>query len=378
MLFPKLKTFTKIRAEQSSLDDCILVGIQHLLASNGSLFEQLNGLGMPYDSMFLLGKVYSTNTEVMNELQGRGCKVMSKSSFYNHGIGLKTDYNESLHREATAMLDNAIAYAKNKKIKRLLILDDGGILIQSVSERKHLLEEFSVHAVEQTRAGSRLVSKIMPAFPVVNVAESRVKLEKESPMVALSIMQEIVKGLHATDKRLRLSDMDCLVVGNGSIGNEVHKLLKKDARTSRTYDTNKRLSSENDLKKAVVSSQLIVGCVGEPWVNSAISEAVQAGTILVSGSSSNTEFLGLTQIEKHASKAHDTILVENSNGTSSVLNAGFPINFDGSQDPIDAEEIEITRLAMYSAVIQCLAEHSSNHGLIPLSKEYQRLIDGLF
>src|SRR5689334_11025283 len=93
MDFPVLRSLQSLPKQYPPYDftNTVLVGIQHLLGTNGTLFELLNHMGLPYEQMYLLGKVYSTNEIVYGELNQRGAYV-HPASLSLDVAQLRTDY----------------------------------------------------------------------------------------------------------------------------------------------------------------------------------------------------------------------------------------------------------------------------------------------
>ena len=57
-----------------------------------------------------------------------------------------------------------------------------------------------------------------------------------------------------------------------------------------------------------------------------------------------------------------------------IANNFFPVNFDGSADPIAADLIELTRSLLLLGSCQAQALPEGSQGIVPLSGEGQRLI----
>src|SRR5690348_10179060 len=114
MDFPYLSRLRDLPRHYPSYDfsNTILVAIRHLLGSNGSLFELLNEMGLPYEQMYLLGKVYSTNEAVYDELNRRGAFI-HPASVRLREAQLAKDYKLSLAKAADELLIGATTGLKS-------------------------------------------------------------------------------------------------------------------------------------------------------------------------------------------------------------------------------------------------------------------------
>lgn len=376
MRFPTLPLLESVPNKYPEIDfsNCVLIAIQHLLASNGSLLEVLNGLGLSYDRMFVLGKVYSTNRVVYDELKRRGVHC-HPFGIAEPPIEFEVDYREQLATAALELLDDAKqSLATLAGDKTLLVVDDGGVLIGTVHSQAFILDARIV-AVEQTRSGAEYI-RALPglAFLVVDVAESPTKLQDESPYIAASIVAHIQKRIGAT------ANKHALVVGYGAIGKRVARQLKPQVKSLAVYDRIDVAADEivtlPSLNQALRECDVIVGCVGRAWLPADYAALLRDGVVLASGSSSNTEFLGLRLAGSQRGAAgasgpfqnvHSDYSFHLENGIGWVLNAGFPVNFDGSKDPIAPHTIELTRRLMLSGILQAM--QATGRGLIPLRNQ---------
>jgi len=76
---------------------------------------------------------------------------------------------------------------------------------------------------------------------------------------------------------------------------------------------------------------------------------------------------------------HDDFAVEHARGKRSwLLNAGFPVCFDGSVDVIPPRLMQLTRALMVAGAVQAL-EGDQGHGLVPLRADDQAfLVDSFY
>ena len=70
-----LEAMVKLVAKPGELKGFQFMGLQHLFASSGTLFQAICKLGVKHDDMRFIGKVYSSNHRVVAELESKGATV---------------------------------------------------------------------------------------------------------------------------------------------------------------------------------------------------------------------------------------------------------------------------------------------------------------
>jgi len=383
-----------------SLSNTILFAVQHLLGSNIPLFLILNKLGIDFSNMFIIGKTYSSNPVVISELQKLGAYVHPDSLKIKE-ISLRRDYRTILSKSVTELFKKLEPkFKQTPKPKRLLILDDGAVGISIVNHYRNNIDA-DVIAIEETRSGAEIIKGLNKiSFPVIDVAESKAKLIYESPFIANSIIQKLSYRLKDFPIKINLKKAKVLVVGFGALGSEVAKRIRKINNRIMVYDLDDKKIHEAsksgfipiDLEKQLIESEIIIGCVGKSWLPVNAEEIIRNDSILISGSSSNVEFLGLEVDNNNflepiylgnnknpdLKRVHGDYKVKLKNGTCWILNAGFPVNFDGSIDPISPQTIQFTRALMLAGIFQAIEVRSKQQGLIPLEEKSQEFIINRF
>jgi S-adenosylhomocysteine hydrolase len=369
--------------DEVEFTNTVLVGIQHLLASTAPLMSKLEEAGLGYNRMFLLGKVYSSNPQSAEALKRLGISVHPGSLKLNR-VTLFEDYRIQLRRAAADLIATANEQLQfQPKPRRLLVLDSGGTLIGLVNRHRANIDA-EVVAVEQTRSGARAIRDLTkPLFPVINVAESRAKLRHESPYIASAIIDKIRVELQKLPTEMDLIPLKALVVGAGAVGMEVAKQLTNKVAELTVYDPDDERVAvarktgllTSGLQAGLSRSQLIIGCVGKSWLPKNSERHIRDGAILVSGSSSNVEFLGLRLLdgrdEDGFKLVHCSYPVKVPNGTAWILNAGFPVDFDGSPAPIPLHIIQYTMALMLAGAYQAIDGSSKRPGLLGLDERLQ-------
>jgi hypothetical protein len=370
-LFPALGVLDAMsdlcRSDLSELfSHAVFVCVQHILETTGSLLEAMIGLGAKPASVHIVGKCYSTNPDVLDELSQLGISC--------HGGSLPTSlgtYRSAAENDVGELWQRVLRATECLSLKRLVVLDDGGRCISAVPSE--ILKRVPVIGIEQTTSGLRHPN---PArFPVIEVASCAAKKVIEPHMIARALFSKVVTMLGGTPL-----PSACGVVGFGSIGRAVAVALVRKGHTVHVCDPMYvRHTIPGDMVYAAtfrdVLSQCdcIFGCSGNDITYD--PEALFGGgtghKILISCSSEDQEFRSLLQ---HIAKTLNgpapdplssfTFGFPGSDLNLTLLRGGFPSNFDGARESVNAGDIELTRGLLLGAVIQALARiDGTNDGL---------------
>ncbi|HEU0300705.1 MAG TPA: hypothetical protein VFR37_14645 [Longimicrobium sp.] len=394
---PLIEHFLGSRSRHIDLSDVVIAAVQHIQGSTASMLNHFHQLGVPFSNMYVLGKSYSTHPAVMHLLGELGAYVHPGSTLFE-AHRLTSDYREQLRIFAQEMLRRVMAELPRNRARRLLILDEGGIITPFARTC-----DMPVCAVEQTRSGARFLAGIDGLrFPIVNVAESGAKLEHETPLIAHTIIKalELRMAYHRPD--LQLDGLRALIVGYGVIGEAVARSLRTAGATVSIHDEDQARMTVGreagfaapDLSVSGSQADVVIGCVGKSWPSEQLVDRLPNDALLACASSANVEFLGFLHTalkqnngmfpEVEAGRSglpwgHGDYVVEHARGKRSwLLNAGFPVNFDGSIDVIPPRLMQITRALMVAGAIQAL-EGDPRHGLVPLRADDQAfLVDSFY
>jgi S-adenosylhomocysteine hydrolase len=376
------------------------VGLQHLFGSTASLVRSIIDGRIETRNVFMLGKPYSANRDVVQFMEEKWGFWVHEDSC-EQAIGREND--GEMDRRIDVMLERLriSMLAQPEKRGKVLLIDDGGRAIRAIHAAKFRDIRDRFVCVEQTRAGIRHLEQIELQVPVVNVAESWVKLEHESPMIAESINAELSGKFVAMAAAGIPVGQRALVIGFGAIGQAVSAKLRSLGRTVSVFDTDR--DSRRDardagyhaydrLRPALRRNDLIIGCTGKPAIDRADHFAIRDGAILVSASSADVEFRGWQMrpnaeclgVPEHwngaaGSDGHPCFsLYRIANGRSGfyLVNGGFPVNFNGGVDPIAPDQIQLTRSLLYLGAVQ--ASHALSAGLAALDSGMQRSLLGSF
>jgi len=340
-----------------SLHDVLLIASQHILDSNRSLFGYFVEKGLPPANIFLIGKCYSTNQKVFERFAKMGINVSKDSSKFDSYVS----FDEQFDIFTRDFLEDVLKKVNLKKIRRVVILEDGGNLL---SHANRVFKDFSkVVGIEQTSAGYEKLKNLKLNFPVVNVARSETKLKVESPLIADIFLEKLEEFL----SKINLKPKKVLIVGSGAIGGAIYQRMKKRFDVYR-YDLEEQLSDfkGKSLKGILSEFDIIIGTTGKAIIDLNSYRYLKKGVVLASASSSDREFsaVDLRKLVDKIGNCHKTISTKGIN----LLNCGFPVNFDGGENSSPLKEIQITLALLFSAV--CLASSKEyKKGLVELDSE---------
>jgi hypothetical protein len=382
--------------ERKPWRNLVVAANQHLLGSIVPQFMGLMELGVERENLVVMGKPYSLNRAALLYLRHLGIDVDDTILQTSADRFLApTDYDLLMDTAAQSVLDRAIERMDSLgESSRLLILDDGGVLIAAAHQRLHSTHCDRTAAVEQTTGGIQRVSQFGELrFPVISVAGSYAKLQFESPFIGKSIVDELGVRL----KRLG-TDLSCahvLIIGLGAVGRAVRQALLElhnrvsisvyDYDYAKTVDVKKALSGINH---NLSDYDIIIGCTGRNCLRNGSIYHLKDGAILVSGSSANVEFgdiwrhmnkgplWGMVTID-HATwfeRVHGDYEIRVEGRKIWLVNAGFPVNFPGSIDPIAPNRIELTRALMIAGSYQAVSRLGAAPSIEKLSGQLSEMI----
>jgi len=302
------------------LTDVYLLGCQHILPSTHLMIRSMISLGLDPHKLALIGKCYSTNKTVMQNMLDEGIFVCNSSVKFNSNLS----FDEQFHQSVNLFLQTQIQRMQPKKDSTIIILDDGGELITCASQ--NLAKTYpNIFGVEQTASGSHKFLKTTLNFPVNNVALSKTKLEFESPLIAKAttdVLEEKTSLSAAAHKEI-------LLIGKGSIGGAIYdriKLIYKNQHNIVAYDAANEKSQM--LYPDFSKFDLIIGATGTQSMSSHYFAFLKKNSVLASVSSADREFdaVNFRKLSGKEWKTHDDVFY---NGAC-LLNCGFPINFTGA------------------------------------------------
>ncbi len=334
-----------------SFDSIAFVCVQHLLFTTVNLVESLIKLGACSDNIHIMGKSYSSCPQVVDQLMASGCHCYSNSPQEKLG-----DFRTCFIQDIEKMWQAVYNDLQHKKIKLLVILDDGGTCLSNVPT--YIRKKYPLVGVEQTTTGLTDICMHQLFFPVVEVASSAAKQLIESPMIGEAVVKKLSTILPMSQRSLV-----CGVVGLGVIGTVVtqkllslnHKVIAYDRNPEKGQNLGKALRTD-DIKTIFDGTEYIFGCAGEDITKNLDITVINNNKTFISCSSQDKEFLTLLKIfaEKNC-KYHSVLdhLECSLNGqTVKVYRGGFPINLDNSGESVKAADIQLTRGLLLGGILQ--------------------------
>lgn len=346
------------------LSEVYVICAQHLVSTTYSLFKVLLKLGLHPNNLSAIGKCYSTDPTAFQEMKKIGIDVCHSSLSFNSHQSFDAQYHENIK----TFLSKREKKLRSYSYKKLIILDDGGELIPEVNA---LINEITpVVGIEQTSSGFHKLKIKKINFPIINVARSPAKLNYESPVIAKLVADTLVRQI----KEFPINPREALIIGNGPIGSQIRKTIKKIYNVS-TFDkaTSRSSIKSEDFERSLQRFDLIIGCTGKSILRPEHYQLLKKNVILVSASSSDREFNAVHLRNKLpvTIDCHKNMVIDGIH----LINCGFPINFSSEFRAIDSEELQLTRSLLLAAILQ-----ANNHSdftrkkFIPLDIENQKAI----
>jgi S-adenosylhomocysteine hydrolase len=343
------KVFNHYKGHNIDLTDIYLVCCQHILEEQKKMFELFIDFGFKPNKIIILGKVYSTNPGVLNEIRLLGINALQPEF-----SGVSFD-EEHINNCGTIL-------SLIPKDAGVVLLDDGAELIKTFIEAQRRV----LFAVEQTSSGFRKLENDQLPFPVVNVARSMTKLVQESPLIARLCFERINNYL--SDQKI-INPL-VLVVGLGPIGESVLQVFEQNNFIVVGFEIK---LGHHDLVSFIQNKKpdIIIGATGSNILSrNEIEQIISEKPIyLVSVSSSDREFPVV--FFRKGKEVHDDVLYKN----LIFLNNGFPITFKGNRNELTPLEIEKTLCLLGGSVMDGVVNRVENIGLVNVSEDLERLIN---
>ena len=389
---------------QRYLDEKPLAGqtallIQHQLGNNVLQARALIELGLKPRDIHWLDIPYTSHEKVRTEL--RRLKIPKKNLIV--GSYRLLDFYAPHQR---IKVQKAIRRLLDNPPERLLVLDDGAHFLEAATGFADFSKRLGHTAiVEQTTRGLIRINanaslyQIAQTVPIVNVAGSKPKNTLEPVFIAHSVCTALRHRL----RRLKnvTSNSRCLILGYGSIGKAVAKFISSELgiRKSSIHVHDPGLSDAKiapfapwDKSKRIPQFDLVIGCSGRASFHVGDHVYLNNHAVLASASSGSVELSRRDFIELADESKFDDIEIERSkidlNDVHSdipirlldkqitVLNGGFPINFDGRVNCVPARYIQPTVAMMVMASIQAARE--KRKGLVGLNGNFCKWLDAEF
>lgn len=358
---PLIERLTQL-FDDLNLENTLVISVQHLCSTTEVLFDALLDLNLDPENLYVVGKCYSTNPEVLVRLRKKGINALFSSSSFNCSVPFDVDFD----RNVDEMIKQVISSNDLFSFERIIILDDGGHLL----ERAHVLlpKGLPVVGIEQTSSGfNRMKDKNLP-FPVINLARSWLKLEHETPIIISLVLRKLKEKLDQLDSNVK----KVLLIGFGVLGQKIHEILK-DKYLISVFDAvpEKSTIAPDEFKTRLGEFDLIIGCTGSTSLKFEDFKYLKKPVTLASISSSDREFESFKFRKlKPVKNCHSSVVIDG----ITLLNCGFPITFDEDYDSIDTDDFQLTRALILASVYQASVTDKNLHGFLPMEDDLQKTI----
>lgn len=374
-MFPKYPVLEKIKEKYPfafNPDEYYIISVQHLLRSNGSMFETLINYGFKPQNIFLTGKIYSTHDKTKNKLKQLGINIIE--STYPKKLGY---YKESLEKDVSTMWSKlSQALKPNSKI---IILDDGGYVLKSVPEQ--ILRNYCVNGIEQTTSGIKMQNNF-GQFPVIHVASSAAKVIIEPPIVSEAVNIQLGNIIE------KVSPKKMGIVGFGHIGKAVvnefktkYDILIYDIKNEVREGFVMGANYCSSLEELYAKSDVIIGATGQDISDLNWLKKSNGDKTLISVSSSDVEFNRLIKecenfLTEPLNSPLQVLNLKTEDGNLlSILRGGMVANFTGKPDSSPGHIIQLTQGLLLSAILQILRDEKilkTKSGAIILDPDFQK------
>ena len=368
-------------------EDTAIVAVQHLLRQTVELFRAAADLGVNLKNVFALGKVYSNNPPVMRTLGDMGVTVVDTA------VPEPGAFHTYFQKDVKRLWDIASETLAQRRIKRVIVLDDAGACITSVPD--DVVYRYSVCGVEQTSSGMFLFEDNPPPFAVISWARTAVKLEIGGPVFSQCFIDKLnTRFLHGG--WLRREQIG--VIGFGSIGKGVANLAARQGNNVLFYDPNaglqvpaslhERVTRVRTLEELMLRSDYVFGCSGRNPFESKWPLKHRPGVKLFSASGGDQEFgpiiRDLRSKPDFKVNAHtwDVTTEHGPCGPMRIGYLGYPYNFASrAPEAIPARIVQLEIGGLLAALIQarlqldlCEEGKRGNSGVERVSPDAQRFV----
>jgi hypothetical protein len=368
-------------------DDTALVSVQHMLNQTVDLFQTASEMGLNLNNIFALGKVYSNSAEVIETLGGMGVTVVESI------MPPPAEFNSYFQQDTNRLWQVAGEHLARRRIKRVLVLDDGGVCITSVPPE--ILQRYAVCGVEQTSRGMFLFEEKPPLFAVMSWARAAVKLEIGGPIFSQCLIDRVnteflggrtLQGQHVG------------VIGMGSIGAAVANLAVRQGNEVFYFDPNTnlhfptalsdRVTRLHSVEDLMVRCNYVLGCSGRNPFKEKWPLKHRPGINLISASSGDQEFGPIIKDLKqkpHFKVAPDTWNIISDHGPSGAVNiaySGYPYTFvSRGTEAAPTHLVQFDTGGLLAGLVQarlflelCETGRGQNGGIHRISPQAQRFI----
>ena len=268
--------------------DTALVAVQHMLLQSVDLFRATAAMGLDPQNTFALGKVYSNSAAVLELIKASGVTVIESTT------PAPGEFYASFKRDVETLWRVASRSVVARGIKRILVLDDGGICITHVPAS--ILRRYALAGVEQTSQGVFLFERKPPPFPVMSWARSAVKLQIGGPIFSQCLIEKLD---HEFTGGADLRGQQLGIIGLGSIGRSIARLAARQGAQVLFFDPAPNIdlrtlpagiTRARSLEELMLGCNYVIGCSGRAPFRNRWPMDHRRGLKLFSASGGDQEF----------------------------------------------------------------------------------------
>lgn len=276
-----LQYYKKYQKELLAGKKIIIVAVLPILEDTVYLFNLLAKTIKKQD-FFIIGVEYSSKLECVNYLK-------------NNGFNIRVASLQGINRAVANYLTDALKICLSEDAK-LLILENGGYVVQMFHEKFSKNRKHCIGAIEETKAGIWKDEKIKNLlFPIVHITNTPLK-GIESKHIGSPIVDALI--LLLKEIGLAINAKNILVIGYGWIGNSVINYLQNRGARILCYDLDyiKNLEAYFDglvygkREDMLERADIIIGATGKKSIKISDILKLKDGVFLVSATSRNDEF----------------------------------------------------------------------------------------
>ncbi len=352
-MLPLLDALDALLPVAHRLEGWSCIYVQHILRSNYYCAQFLVDRGLPKDALRIFGKAYSTSPATLTLYRDNG--------FFTRNIGIGYDYAAPFDDALIAAIAVEIQVLIAAGTKNLLLIDEGGLAIQAAAALPSI-QDVRIAAVELTARGAHHYPLLEGRAPIIDVARSDVKKRVEAPLIAASMVELLMERVEALTRR-PFSGLRLGIIGAGAIGGALQSQLRKKGAIVKSFDNVPERSGTRTLAEALKNADIIISSTGLGLDWAPILDTLSSNVILANCGSSDIEFQpwrlrthflskGSFVVQSPGSPWAGNIVMSTPATKVTLLAGGFPVNFNGSPDPIASETIQLTRTILMAGAIQ--------------------------
>ena len=367
--------------------DTALVAVQHMLYQTIDLFRAIAHIGLKPENIFALGKVYSNSAPVITRIRNMGVTVVESS------IPTPGEFDRAFDRDIQRLWNTVSENLAQRKIKRILVLDDGGRCVINVPA--DLLSRYAVAGVEQTSLGMFLFEETPPPFPVFSWARAAVKLQIGGHIFSRCLIDRL-QSEFLQGRTLKGAEIG--IIGLGSIGKSLAHITSQQGNKVAFYDPvrdlkvphylNGKITRLASLEELMRRSDYVFGSSGRDPFKHCWPMAHRPGIKLFSASGGDQEFgpiIRYLRQRRGFKVGGETWEIASDYGPSGTIRLGylgFPYNFvSRAEAAVPTHIVQLETAGLLAGLIQARshlelidAGHQTDISIHRVSPEAQAFI----